>query len=615
MPALQRAFVKLFLIAAAGLIALPAATYWFAAYAESGFSQKLNAAVDAHAQPGAAPAAGSSLSVAALCDGAYTQYQRLRENVCAPGGEIWQFLTVRRTAFWTMLLGVAALLLTVALALAAYFIPRRQVRLFTVGWWTLRAISAIEIAVQGAMLVWLSFWVTAYFSHHYFVKLILIAGVLAGGGVLAALGAIFRRVPENEAIAGEPIGEAQAPALWARIKQLCATLGTEPPANLIAGIDDNFFVTQAPLRVGERKLAGRSLFVSLPLLRAIERDEADAVLAHEMAHFSGGDTAESAQLGPKLAAFNHYMQALQHNLLTRLAFYLLNLFRVGFELARSRQSRIREFAADQSAARLVSPHAISRALIRIAAYAGYRQTVERQLFAHSQQHEGALNVAQRVAQGLAAFTQTENFTAGLAVGTVPHPFDSHPPLQQRMEHVGAVIDARDFATIVAAAPAQTWVDFIPDAAAIEGRLWQRYEAHFASEHLKALAWRYEPANDAERDVVLKFFPDVVFALKKQQTLRVTYAGIETPEGSAAWEGVVAMQYNEGKFGTRDTLVLSHADKTALGTRRQSKVKFALKPPDRARLKAAINHYWGRHQAMRRWQRQAAAAKVGGGTAG
>lgn len=602
MPALKRAFAKLFLIAAAGLLALPIATYWFAAYAEAGLTRQLSAAVDART-----PGGGSAMTVGALCDGAYPQYERLRENICETGGEVWQFHTVRAATVYTMLLGGATLLLTVALALVAFFVPRLQVRMFTAGWWSLRAISALEITLQGALLVWLSFWVTAYFTQHYYVKLILIAGVLAAGGVFAALAAIFRRAPEDDAIAGEPIEEAQAPALWARVKQLCASLGTEPPANLIGGIDDNFFVTQVPLQLADRRLSGRSLFVSLPLLRAIERDEADAVLAHEMAHFSGGDTAESARLGPKLNAYAHYMQALEHNLVTKLAFYVMSLFRVAFELARSRQSRMREFAADAKAAALTSPGAISRALIRIAAYAQYRHTVERQLFAHSQQHEGSLNVAQRVAQGLAAFTQTDHFKTALASGNVPHPFDSHPPLQQRMQNVGAVIETGDFARIVASAPAQTWVDFIPDAGAIEARLWQRYEAHFASEHLKALAWRYEPANEAEREVVLKFFPDVAFALKKQQTLRITYAGIEAPEQRVAWDAIVAMQYKEGSFGTSDTLTLSHPDKTALGTRKQTKLKIAIKPADRARLKATINHYWGRHQAMRRNQRQAAPA--------
>src|SRR5579859_778152 len=117
MPALQRAFAKLFLIAAAGLLALPAATYWFTAYGEAGLTRELNSAVDAHTPAGAPQSTPPPMTVAALCDGAYPQYARLRATVCEPGGEIWQFRTVRSATLYTMLLGAATLLLTLALAL------------------------------------------------------------------------------------------------------------------------------------------------------------------------------------------------------------------------------------------------------------------------------------------------------------------------------------------------------------------------------------------------------------------------------------------------------------------------------------------------------------------
>jgi len=613
MPAIKRAFAKLFFIAAAGLLLIPGVSYWFTGYAEGGLTQDFRAALDVSIDRDSkmsprqrleAKTTVESITLAGLCRGTFPQFERLRTDTCAPGSEVWQFHAVRAVSLCATLLGISTLLAIVALALIGYFVPRLQVKVFTAGWWGLRAISGLEIVVQGALLVWLSFWLTAYFTHHYLPKLVLIAGLMAAAGVFAAVSAIFRRVPEDNTISGELIGETQAPHLWTRVKQLCVSLNTAPPENLIGGIDDNFFVTQAPLRVQERLITGRTLFVSLPLLRAIERHEADAVLAHEMAHFSGGDTEEGARLGPQLNAYAHYMQALGHNALTMLAFYVMNLFRVAFELARSRESRIREFAADRKAASLTSPSAISRALIRIAAYAEYRRTVEQELFAQSQQYEGSLQVAQRVAQGLAAFTQTENFKTTLATGAVPHPFDSHPPLQQRMEHVGAVIEPHDFAAVVAATPAQTWVDLIPDADAIERRLWERYESQFASEHLRALSVRYEPANDAEKEVVLRFFPDVVFALKKQRVLRVTYAGIEAPEQAVAWKEISNIQYKDGSFSTRDVLTLTHFAENGRGKGEQTKMKIALQHAERARLKNVLGHYWGRDQIMRRLQREA-----------
>ena len=62
-----------------------------------------------------------------------------------------------------------------------------------------------------------------------------------------------------------------------------------------------------PLRIAgsieldEVRYTGRTLYVSLSLLRVLEQDEADAVLAHELAHFHGGHTAVSASLVPMQA--------------------------------------------------------------------------------------------------------------------------------------------------------------------------------------------------------------------------------------------------------------------------------------------------------------------------
>ena len=59
---------------------------------------------------------------------------------------------------------------------------------------------------------------------------------------------------------------------------------------MIAGIDDQFFVTEHPVTIQHADWKGRTLFVSLSLLRTMPEDETRAALAHELAHFSGNDT-------------------------------------------------------------------------------------------------------------------------------------------------------------------------------------------------------------------------------------------------------------------------------------------------------------------------------------
>ena len=613
MPELKRAFLKLLGLAALGLFLLPAITWVFTSHEQHQNSLEMQrvfaedlAAADglSEAEKALAQARISQMTLAALCDGAYPELGQLRAQACGLSEEFGQFHLAHKISFYSLVLGAFTLVLIAGLALLAYAKPAFQVMAFTTGWWCLRLIAAVEVLVQAAMLVWLSYWLTAYFFHIYILKLVFIAAALAVVAAFVAITAIFKRAQSNNAVAGELISEDQAPQLWARIKQFSQTLGTAAPTQLVGGIDANFFVTQMPLQLPGAHVQGRSLFVSLPLLRVLARDEADAVLAHEMAHFSGGDTETGAALGPKLQAYEQYMQTLSENGLTLLAFFMLNLFRAAFELALSRASRAREFAADATAARLTSAGALSRALVKIGAYASYRNSVEQELFNQNDRHQGPLDLAGRVAQGLSSFAQSPAFREAMTHADVPHPFDSHPPLQQRMERVGAVIQPMEFPMLITSAPDQTWIDFIQQAESIEAPLWQSYETNFVDEHEQNLAFRYEPASEEERAIVLKYFPDVLFALKKSQTLRITYAGIETPEGTTTWDAVHQLQYEDGSFGSRDVITITHPEKRALGLSKTSKLKLAVVAKDREQLKQTIGRYWQRHQIMRQMQAQA-----------
>lgn len=610
-PSLRSAFLRLLGLALLGLFLLPGVTWWFVGYAEGRYTEEMRTALDsslaAERELSAEMQTGlraqlQTLTARGLCAGDYPMYEDLRHELCAPSADLGQFGIARQVSIATLWLGIGTLAWILALALLAHQRPRLQITAFTAGWWSLRLVSALEVLLQAAMLVWLSYWLTAVFFEVYVVKLILIAAALAGMGVWVAISAIFRSVPADNQISGALISEAQAPALWSRIRQFSLALKTAAPTQLIGGIDANFFVTEAPLRLQDRALQGRTLFVSLPLLRVLGREEADAVLAHELAHFSGGDTAASAALGPKLHAYGQYMAALGQAGLTLLAFFVLNLFRVAFELALSRDSREREYRADQQAVRLTSAPAMARALVKVAAYSSYRQSVEAQLFDQNQRHEGPLGLAGRVAAGLSAFAQSADFQTVVTQASIPHPFDSHPPLQQRMQAAGAAIPAEAYAAIVSEPPQQSWIDLIEQADALEAPQWQQYESGFAAEHEQSLAVRYEPANEAERLIVLKYFPDQVFALKKGGQLRISYEGIDTPEQPrVSWDAVKAIQYDDGSFGTRDTLTITHPTSGTLGLAQTTRLHLAIATSDRDAIKEALGRHWQRHQIMRKLQ--------------
>jgi Zn-dependent protease with chaperone function len=520
-----------------------------------------------------------------------------RQAMCEPLGFEWQFFWAQRVAQITVCAGTFMLLSIVLLGVVAFRSRPAQYTSLMVGWRLLALCSAVEVILQSSMAAWLSFWVTAYFFEFYSIKLIAVIGIGAAIAAFVAVVQIFARTAATMAVDGELVLEAHAPALWARVRALAGQIGTAPPDHIVAGIDANFFVTETALSVQGRTLGGRSLFVSLPLLRVLDQREADAVLAHELAHLRGGDTASSAAIGPKLVQFDSYRAAMSGAGLTIVAFYMLTLYRIIFELALKRDSREREFMADKAAADVVGGNSLVRALIKVAGYSAYRHQVEQELFAHQSRHDSSIGIADFVAQGLPPFAHSGDFLHSMATASIPHPFDSHPALSERMHNVDSVVAEPDFGAVMVAPVVSSWASRIDTAAAIETRLWAAYEAQFAQAHEQDLAYRYLPANEAERALVEKYFPPQAFVLKGDKRIVVACDGLTLPADDSflAWDTVKNVQYEDGMGG--DVLKFTITERGVFGDK-TVKVKLPGIKPARALLKAALGNYWHRHKVAR-----------------
>jgi len=474
-PKLKKTFGIVLLRTLLALFLLPAFTWGYALFlmndanAVIGAQIRARIAQDTTTTPqskAAATAFYAATPASATCYNPTPEWDQYRQAVCYRFSPLWQFALAERVAFFTILGNIVLLLLMSALGALAFSRPVMQYRSFVLGWRMLMTASAVEVVVQGALVVWLAYWFSSHVMKTTDPRLIIAAAFLAALGVFVTLRAMFRRVPLRNAAQGELITEAHAPTLWARIRNFAARLETDPPAQIVAGIDDNFYVTETPLQVGEQLLHGRTLYVSLPLLRQLETEEADAVFAHELGHFRGGDTALSAALGPKLKHYDAFIAQMQGGVTTFVVLHLLQLYRLIFTIALRRASREREFAADYAAAVLTSPDAVVRALIKITAYSSYRSRVQDALFGHAQQHTAELGIAGRVQAGLSAFCQSAEFVEALRDADVPHPFDSHPPLQQRMQNVGYALAEAQYAQVACLTPMARWTRDIRDVEAL-----------------------------------------------------------------------------------------------------------------------------------------------------
>ncbi|MGC4001163.1 MAG: M48 family metallopeptidase [Anaeromyxobacter sp.] len=599
---LRLSFVKALVLPALTFLLVPLLAIGFVRYGEGQLDDSIQASIVASlaADRSLAPEERAAIgdfyaqhpASAACRDGAGDpRLERLREVTCKPLEDVWQFVAAERLAMAAAALGVAALLGAGLLGLVAFWSRRAQYWSFMLGWRSLQIVTALETVAQGALLVWLSYWVTALLFERYFPKLILIMAIVAGLAVLAIVLALFKKVPPPEPLEGERIEEAQAPGLWRRLRELAARVGTTPPDTLVGGIDDNFFVTEQPLElVGGGTTGRRVLFVSLPLLRILDASEADAVFGHELAHLRGGDTAASARLYPALVRYAGYQQALAEGGLTVPAAMVMRLYRAIFELAVKRDQRRRELLADAEAVRVTSPDDLGRSLLKITGYSSFRAETERALFEQRAVHEGALALGGRIDQGLGAHAASEGFQETVRTQRIPHPFDSHPPLEDRLAAAGARVAVADAAGLLQQRPAATWLDEVPVAPEIEARLWDAYEARFKAVHEESLAWRYLPATAEEQALVERYFPARAFPAKEGE-VRLTWEALTGPDGAAVLlAGIEKAKVEDGTFSKRLELQL----------RDGGKFKLDLKPLGDAQKEflAAFGRYWQRAQAVR-----------------
>ncbi|MET0403784.1 MAG: M48 family metalloprotease, partial [Cystobacter sp.] len=514
-------FLRVYALPALWLFALPLIGLWFSGHATSRFDADVLASIEKQVSQNKQLDARQrqetleffrSVPASVACAAEGETLAEFREMLGEGCSEADQFRWMHALSLGSIALGLASALLALLCAGAAFVSRPFQYGGFLVGWNVLRVTGALQALAQGGLAVWLSYWMTAVWTQRYYPKLIVMMGALAAFALYQLVTAIFRRPAMGFEVEGEVLEEAHAPELWAHVRQVCAKLGTPPPDHLLAGIDTNFFVTESDVRVGERTLSGRTLYVSLSLLRLLARSEADAVLAHEMGHLLGGDTGHGKRLAPLLARFSQYLEALHEGLLTRPIFHFMLAYRGLFELSLGRSRRASEFAADRLAASLTSGRDIAHSLVKVGAYANFRDRVESELFAGGEQKTVA--IAQRVALGFTDYASSASVHGDLHGSVTPHPFDSHPPLAARLENVGERLAPADVARILLEPTTDSWVGAIQVADEVETRLWSVYESRFAQAHDLALAYRYVPATDAERQHVEKHFPPLAFEGKE-----------------------------------------------------------------------------------------------------
>lgn len=392
---------------------------------------------------------------------------------------------MRQAAVWAAGVGLALL---IAIWLAGNLAKANRsllVYVFRPGLYiTVLVLVALIVTHAGLAMATIYFGESAL-TNRIHGGLILAIGLGAVLGVLAMVRSSFSLVTKAQVVVvGRSVSRDEAPDLWSQIDRAAARLQALGPQHIVLGLDANFFVTEADVTCLSGKLTGRTLYCSMPLCRILTEDEFHSIVGHELGHFKGADTKFSERFYPIYRGTALSLQSLTEigsdgakalPLLPAIA--TLTYFYESFAVAESRLSREREFAADAAGASLTSASTLAGALVKVHAFSGIWTGFDEAAGAALREGNVYTNASTLFA-GAVARNATPSSLEGLADSHLPHPTDSHPPLQARLQGLHHDMPALT-ASALNVTPSPSALETTPGLEALEEEVTHAYQVLLA----------------------------------------------------------------------------------------------------------------------------------------
>ncbi len=309
---------------------------------------------------------------------------------------------------------------------------------------------ALSTLGQVALLVLGTYAVGVMGPQSYPLRaMILLASVSVGA--LVACGILVRSAfslfkAEPMRVRGVRLARADSPLLFTLVEAIANKLEASPPDNVVVGLEPNFFVTanDVLVPVASEVLRGRTLFLSLGLMRLFTQSELAAVVGHELGHFRGQDVAYSMKFAPTYSRLGRALGTLSQGTgnasdYGRIpAIVALSMCLMEFASAERTVGRDRELLADKAGVEAADAKSLAVALVKVSLFAPrWAEAARLQIDALSQ---GRVITALSViyADGCKAIVGMLDWAAAageLGKSTQPHPVDTHPSLLVRLQNL------------------------------------------------------------------------------------------------------------------------------------------------------------------------------------
>jgi Zn-dependent protease with chaperone function len=285
------------------------------------------------------------------------------------------------------------------------------------------------------------------------VKLVFIAFAIAAFCVYMGFQVVWKLFKSSRAafeispreLRGRSVSEQEAPGLWGFVRDVASRVRAETPDAIVVGLDECFFVTEAPVTLADGAVAtGRKLYLPLPYMAFMSKPEVAAVIGHELAHFTGDDTEYSLSFSPIYASAVHNLVTVNTvhegdefwEWLTKPMMTLGVFFLDSFDEAVKHWSRKRELAADAMGGQVVNKEAMALALVRLSVLSPRVDEALANCWQGGGQSEegqggGVIAETRRLVREKGLDDPRDYLEAEQA-----HPTDTHPTTARRLEALG-----------------------------------------------------------------------------------------------------------------------------------------------------------------------------------